>query len=199
MKKLKLTILLAILAFLSPAVANAQHLGISTNLLGWGTASPNLGVDVGLSKHLALDIDGMFNPFTFGENKQAHFWAVQPELRFYPRYRFAGHFIGVEGHYSMYNFGLKEYRYDGQLCGGGLSYGYSWLLGKRWNLEGVIGFGYTRFFDKDIYDIKDAQSILSDEKRAEMFNKPIDIFWGRQSDNYLGLSRAAIKFTYFIF
>jgi len=209
MKKLKLTVFLSALLMLAPLTSNAQYLGVGTNVMGWVAATPNLGLDIGLSKHLGLVVDGFINPFDIGP-KKANFWAVQPELRLYPRYRFAGHYIGVEGHFAMYpNFGLGDYAYRGMLYGGGLSYGYSWMLSKSWNLEGFIGLGYTYLNDDRVvaYNPLDeafGDSQLSDEKRIAMNDglhlAGSGIFIGDGLNrHYIGLSRIGIKFTYFLF
>lgn len=42
---------------------------------------------------------------------------------------------------TRYNIGVSKYRYDGYGIGLGASYGYSWLLGKRWNIEVEGGLG----------------------------------------------------------
>ena len=39
---------------------------------------------------------------------------------------------------------LKDHRFKGHFYGFGVSYGYQWILGKHWNLEGNIGIGYAR-------------------------------------------------------
>ena len=224
MKKLKLTVFLSALMMLAPLASNAQHLGVGTNVLGWAAASPNLGLDIGLSKHLGLVIDAGINPFQFG-TKQANFVAVQPELRFYPRYRFAGHYIGLEGHYAHYHdFGLNKYAYRGNLYGGGLTYGYSWMLSKSWNLEGFVGIGYTylndtaqfRYYtDANLWHGSVSETytnnMLSDEARIAINNgdpagsdrvhlvrNGIMIGNGLDRQN-IGLTRIGLKFTYFLF
>ena len=209
MKKLKLTVFLSALLMLAPLTSNAQWLGVGTNVLGWAAATPNLGLDIGLSRHLALTVDAGVNPFSFGE-KKANFWAVQPELRIYPRYRFAGHYIGIEGHYAEYHdFGLKDYAYRGNLYGAGLSYGYSWMLSKSWNLEGFVGLGYTYLNDSKVicYDPKDepyGASQISDEYRvfmnkgAKLVRNGLMIGDGLNRQN-IGLTRIGLKFTYFLF
>ena len=51
--------------------------------------------------------------------------------------------------------GLDKYRYEGSFYGGGISYGYQWIIGKRLNLEATIGVGYVRFeYDKYEYQVK---------------------------------------------
>jgi len=216
MKKLKLTVFLSALMMLAPLASNAQHLGVGTNVLGWASAAPNIGLDIGLSKHLALVVDGAYKPFHLGD-KQANFWGVQPELRIYPRYRFAGHYIGVEGHYAEYHdFGLgtfakptETFAYRGNLYGAGITYGYSWMLSKSWNLEGFVGIGYTYLNDSKMiaYDPSDepyGNSQLSDEYRIWMHEgtrvTPAGVMIGDGLNRqFIGLSRVGLKFTYFIF
>ncbi len=210
MKKLKLTVFLAVLMVLAPLASKAQYVGIGTNVLGWA-AAPNIGVDLALGKHFALVVDAAYNPLKFGD-KKANFWAVQPELRFYPRYRFAGHFIGLEGHYADYHdFGLDKYAYRGNLYGGGLTYGYSWMLSKSWNLEAFIGLGYTYLNDDTVFPYNPdtdsepyGQSQLSDQMRRNINEgnqkTPYGVFIGDGLNRqFVGLSRCGVKFTYFIF
>ena len=42
---------------------------------------------------------------------------------------------------------LSDRRYQGWFAGGGIAYGYAWILNKRWNLEAelVLGWIYTRY------------------------------------------------------
>lgn len=74
-------------------------------------------------------------------------WLIQPEARYWLCESFAGHFFGAHLHYGEYNvgniLGIKGYRYDGNVYGAGLSYGYQWLINKRWSIEGTIGVGFV--------------------------------------------------------
>lgn len=38
---------------------------------------------------------------------------------------------------------LANSRFQGWFIGGGISYGYAWMLGTHWNIEAEIGFGYS--------------------------------------------------------
>ncbi|MCD7850546.1 MAG: DUF3575 domain-containing protein [Parabacteroides sp.] len=122
---------------------------IKTNALYWATTTPNLGIEFVLGEKWTMDISANYNFWNFSNNKKIKHWLIQPEARYWFCDRFNGHFIGIHGHYGEYNFacirclGLKGKRYEGNLYGGGLSYGYNWLIGKRWNLEAVIGLGFT--------------------------------------------------------
>jgi hypothetical protein len=37
--------------------------------------------------------------------------------------------------------GLRDHRYEGWYIGGGVSYGYQWVLSRHWNFEASIGAG----------------------------------------------------------
>ncbi|NLD21780.1 MAG: DUF3575 domain-containing protein [Bacteroidales bacterium] len=182
MKK-KFLVFLLLASIFVPQSLKAQKVGVSTNFAAWGTyLSPNLGLEVGLCKKLTLELDGIYNPFSFANDTKTHLWALQPELRYYTRYRFTGHFFGLEGHYAMYDWGVSKYRYKGDLFGGGFSYGYAWMFAERWNLEGVIGLGFTHMRYDQKYDRHDPY-----------------ICYGPGSENIIGLSRLGIKLTYLIF
>lgn len=130
---------------------------IKTNALYWVTTTPNLGFEVGLSKKITLDISGNYNPIKFSDNRQIKHWLVQPELRYWLCERFYGHFFGIHTHYAEINvsnlniLGLGQERYQGNIYGAGISYGYQWILNKRWSMEAEIGVGYARI-DYDKYN-----------------------------------------------
>lgn len=82
-------------------------------------------------------------------------FAFQPELRYWFCDKFNGHFVGAHLHGGVYQAAaidmpwgiwpeLKDHRFKGHFYGFGVSYGYQWILGKHWNLEGNIGIGYAR-------------------------------------------------------
>lgn len=149
---------LAILFFLVsvPTGARAQTAGMKTNLLYDATASINLGVEVGLSQRLSLDVSGNLNLWTWKDNRKWKHWLVQPELRLWTCQRFAGHFFALHGLVGQFNFGgiknnikllgtdfsvLTDQRFEGWAFGAGLGYGYALPIGKHWNLEFELGLG----------------------------------------------------------
>lgn len=147
------------LAFVSTAASYGQQVGLKTNLLYWGTTTPNLSVEIALGRKTSLEITGSYNPWQFGkkdDNKKVKHWVVMPELRFWPYEKFDGHFLGFHGLYTQYNAGgvnlplwplsnLKTSRYEGYGTGAGFVYGYQWYLGPHWNLELSVGLGYMYF------------------------------------------------------
>ena len=146
---------------------SGQVVSVKTNLLYGGlTGTPNLGAEFGLSPRLTLDVSGGYNPFGLSgskaDNKKLVHWIVQPELRYWTCRRFGGHFFGVHALYSDYNIsgkklpllfgsGSQAYRFQGTAVGGGLSYGYQWVIGKHWNIEFTLGAGAV-YMKHDKYD-----------------------------------------------
>lgn len=160
MIKLKRHILLLIMVLLAGTVTrvSAQDFALKSNLVADGLLSPNLGMEVGLAPKWSLDITGQFNGWTLSHDRRWKHWAVQPEARYWFCDRFSGHFLGIHAHGGQYNIGgfdgkinflgtdarkLKDTRYQGWFVGAGVAYGYAWILGRHWNLEAEIGFGYS--------------------------------------------------------
>ena len=75
-------------------------LGVKTNVLYWGTVTPNLGVELRLSQHWSLDAEVGLNPFTGKEKdgsygKSIKHFRLHPELRYWFYESFSGHFVGL--------------------------------------------------------------------------------------------------------
>lgn len=136
----------------------AQNVAVKTNLLSDAVLSPNLGIEVGLAPKWTLDMTGQLNVWDMSQDRRWKHWAVQPELRYWLCDRFSGHFFGAHVHGGQYNIGgfdgrlhflgtdarkLKDTRYQGWFAGAGVAYGYAWILGRHWNLEAEVGFGYS--------------------------------------------------------
>lgn len=133
-------------------------MAVKTNLLYDALLNVNGGVEVGLSPKWTLDVSGGFNVWTLSHGRRWKHWAVQPEARYWFCDRFGGHFLGIHAHGGQYNVGnlendikflgtdvskLSDRRYQGWFVGAGVAYGYAWVLGRHWNLEGEIGVGYS--------------------------------------------------------
>ena len=192
--------------FLLPLVAGAQEpvgdlprmpvFGIKTNLLYDATTTFNLGVEFRLSKSLTLDVPVNYNPWTFSGNKKIKHVLVQPELRYWIYEPFNGHFLGVNALWSTYNVGgveipfgmrealgygnLRNYRYEGNLYGAGVSYGYHWMLSNRFSLEGTFGVGYAYL----------------DYNRFECERCGVKL--GRETRHYFGPTKLGLSLIYMI-
>lgn len=149
----KLIRLFLLIAVASMADAVQAQIAIKNNLLYDVNRTPNLGVEVGLSRKSTAQIFYGLNPWKSSDKQMRH-WLVMPEYRWWTCSKFNGHFFGIHAMGGEFNvqgfddtFGLikediKNKHYEGWYVGGGITYGYQWILGKHWNLEASVGFGY---------------------------------------------------------
>ncbi|MDH6305656.1 hypothetical protein M2459_002588 [Parabacteroides sp. PF5-5] len=181
----KTVVALAMLAFFSPFI-KSQDVALKSNLLYDATTTLNLGLEIGLAPKWTLELPVNYNPWEFSKNRKLKHWAIQPEARYWFCQRFMGHFMGLHAHVAGYNvgglkmFGLNEHRYEGYLYGAGISYGYQWILNKRWSIEATVGVGYA-YLDHAKYPC---------EKCAEKI--------GDFTKNYFGPTKAGISLIYII-
>ncbi|WP_295940333.1 DUF3575 domain-containing protein [uncultured Alistipes sp.] len=143
-------IILLFIALVSCTLVSGQKVALKNNLLMDAMASPNLGIEFKTGKRTTLEIPASLNLWSFSSDKKFKHVAVQPEFRWWSCQPFAGHFWGIHAHYASYNVGgigpfttIKDNRYDGWLAGAGFTYGYNWVLGRRWSLEATVGVGYA--------------------------------------------------------
>ncbi len=150
----KVTIFMITLFALLSGTASAQEFAVKSNLLYDATSTINLGVEYGLSPRWTLEVAGNYNAWTFSDNKKMKLWMLQPGVRYWTCSRFAGTswkgtcleantttavcFLSAS---SPLHRDLGSKRYQGWLAGAGVGYGYSWVLGKRWNLEATARTG----------------------------------------------------------
>lgn len=163
---------------------------LKTNLLSDLSTTINLAGEFRLGHKTTLDLPFSLNPWTFdkAENTKFKFFLVQPELRLWGCEAFNGHFFGIHAHYAFFNVGrlpnppfsetMHDYRFQGQLAGAGVSYGYHWIVAPRWGIEAEIGAGYARLW--------------YDKYPCERCSKQ---FTG-ETKNYWGVTRAAVNLMY---
>lgn len=187
-----------------------QVVGVKTNVLMDAYKIMNLGTEFSVGKKSTIDVLVAYNPFKDGQfnnkgvtdgsmrgtdmDKMHKLLAIQPEYRWWFCDKFNGSFVGVHLHGGIYQFAgmshfhlpfdifenIPDYRYKGYFYGGGVSYGYQWILGKHWNLEGNIGVGYSRIHYKKYQCIECGDQV------------------GSGNYNYFGPTKAAISLIYFI-
>lgn len=129
---------------------NGQRVSLHTNLLYWGTATPNIGLEMKLGAKTTLQLWGACNAWKFPNEMKLNLQLVQPEARYWFCQAFEAGFIGVHAHAGRFNVGqipfipdLKDRVYRGEILGGGVSYGYHWALDVHWGMEATIGAGYA--------------------------------------------------------
>lgn len=190
MKKFALLLLLGMMLGCSGAVA--QKVAVKTNLPYWATTTPNLAFEFGLGAQTTLEVGGGYNFWTLNKesNRKIKHFLVMPEFRYWLCERFNGHFFGLHAAYGEYNVSnvripfrpasTKDHRYQGWAVGVGISYGYSWIIGRRWNLEATVGLGYA-YTNYDRYDCVSCGK-----------------FRGTNHKHYFGPTKIGISFVYII-
>lgn len=187
-------LIVAAMTLMAVQRTQAQDVAVKTNLAADALANVNLGAEIGLAPKWTLDLTGEFNGWTFSHNRRWKHWLAMPEARYWLCDRFSGHFFGVEAHGGQYNIGgfdgrwnlfgtdarkLKDTRYQGWFVGGGVTYGYAWILGRHWNLEAEIGVGYS-------YTRYDRFKCVGCGKKIE----------SGKSHNYVGPTKTAVNLVY---
>jgi len=167
-----------LLAILKVQKVNAQDFTLSNNLLYDATLTPNLRMGVRLSEQWSLGLTAGYRPWPTDDSKSKK-WKhllLAPDVRYWTDSVNVHHFFGFNLIYSHYNiaevkfpFGLwkslRDERHQGDLAAIGAYYGYSWPLGRYWNLEAHIGaaIGYTKY---DRYECGHCGKKLGDEKKV---------------------------------
>ncbi|MDE6271338.1 MAG: DUF3575 domain-containing protein [Muribaculaceae bacterium] len=156
----------AFMALSSSFSSSAQNFAVKSNLLYDATLTVNLGAELKVAPKWSIDLSGSLNAWELGGGKRWKHWMAQPEARYWFCDATAGHFLGFHALGGQYNIGhldfakdflgvhfseLRHQRYQGWAVGGGVAYGYSWVLGKHWNFEAEVGVGYI-YAKYDVYE-----------------------------------------------
>jgi len=138
----------------------AQKVTVSNNLLYDAWLTPNLRMGYRLSPHWSAGLTAGYRPWPISDEttrKYRHL-LLSPDIRYWTDSVNVHHFFGANLIYSHYNVGgitfpfslyksVRTERRQGDLGALGLYYGYSWPLGRWWNIEALIGaaVGYTKY------------------------------------------------------
>ena len=161
-----------------PSSLKAQDVALKTNALYWLGTTSNLGVEFALSPKVTLDLSAAYNPWTFHDGKKLRFWLAQPEVKYWLCDKFEGHFVGLHLHGAQYYGVFNDKIYDGYLAGGGITYGYDWILSPHWNLEAAIGVGYAHLWYK------------------QGLRLPCEKCFEKKHKNYFGPTKVALSLVY---
>jgi hypothetical protein len=176
--------------------ARSQNVAVKTNVLYDVTSTINLGLEFAMAPKWTLDLPVNYNAWILQREinkdgdevqKKIKHWLIQPELRRWFCGKFYGNFLGFHGLIGGYNvggiglFGLdEERRYEGNIYGAGVSYGYHWILNTRWSIEATVGVGYA-YLGYAKYPCTTCAPKLEDASR-----------------NYFGPTKAGISLIYII-
>ena len=136
------------------------HMTIGNNLLYDATLTPNLRIGIRLAEHWSAGLTAGYRPWPTDDetNTKWRHLLLSPDVRYWFKGVNTGHFIGgnlIYAHYNISNVKLliynmhqdKDLRRQGDLGAVGAFYGYSWPLGRYWNIEAQIGaaVAYTKY------------------------------------------------------
>lgn len=181
MKKITfwLLILFAMQGFMHDA--HAQRIGIKTNALLLTTTTLNAGAEIRVGNQWTTELQLMYKPWKLlSDNRKMLGLLVQPEVKYWLCIPFYKHYIGLHALYGRYNGGFGDYRYQGGIAGGGISYGYQWILNRNWNIEvsAALGFAHMNY---------------------NKYERPkCGFYLGKESSNYFGPTKIGVSFIYFI-
>ncbi len=133
--------------------AFSQNVALKTNLLYWGSATPNLGLEASFARKHSVQLFYGLHPWKASNGRSLRHWVLQPEYRYWFCESLNGWFVGAHlmgGEFNVGNvnmpFGLlpdlKDHRYEGWFAGGGVTVGYQWMISRHWNFEASLGLGY---------------------------------------------------------
>lgn len=171
---------------------SGQTVAVKSNLFSAVNGAFNGGLEYALGNKSTLDLSGSIRPWKRSGDYVNRYWLIQPEYRYWICQKFNGSFWGVYLNGAQFNIGgkkipfgllsqLKEHRYSGWLAGGGISYGYHFLLNNRWSLDASIGLGYE-YIDFKKYTCPNVCSRLQN----------------KDSHHYFGPAKASVSIVYFL-
>ena len=154
-----------VLSFMSGPKAQAQQVGVKTNVLMWAGLTPNASCEVVVGEHSSVDLGvfGHVNPY----GMKSKILAFQPEFRYWFNGRpMVREYVGVSSMIVGYNMNINRFVYNGNAASLGLTGGYALLLGTDWRLDLCGGFGLLLFKHKYYYE---ADDIYVDDDRFDSY------------------------------
>ena len=119
----------------------AQRMALTSNLLEDALATPNFGVEIVLADRQSLSFDVSCAPYKLTENFHNKKMSFRAGYKFWLTQAFYGHYlcadaVAVSSDVQISGFGSRN-----EYLGLGVSYGYSYIFSKRWNLIPHVGLG----------------------------------------------------------
>ncbi len=119
---------------------------VSTNALYWAALAPNIGFELFKPDSRWSIHANYFMPWwkNNAQHRYYQIWqtAIEPRLWLKDGGLYRGHFFGLYGHGGKYDLENRHTGYQGRFLGGGITYGYSLPIKKRFSLEFALGVGY---------------------------------------------------------
>lgn len=134
-----------VLSWTSPD-CRAQKFALSTNLVEWANfGTTNLDASLSVSQHVSLFVGGKYNPWKYKTAKGMPVYENQTTayvgMRYWPWYVYSGWWIAGKLRYTDFSETgvLRPKLFEGKSVGAAVSFGYTWMIHERFNIE--IGGG----------------------------------------------------------
>ena len=156
--------------------AQAQFYAARLNTLALATGTLSGGMDFTVSSKTSLDLTVYWNPLRFDAFRTT-FLIGQAGVRFWRFEPNVGPFLGIHAAGGRYDIGNRSLHYKGFVVGLGVSYGYSWLLSKRWSLIAEIGAGlfYTSDTRRDYFTAWSEDELIRHNRRLMILPSKAEI------------------------
>lgn len=132
-------------------LVSGQELSLSTNVLDYANLGTlNAELSCGVARHWTVAAGVRYNPFRYGEgdgekaNCQRSF---ELGARYWPWHIYSGWWMSGHMRGQEYNVGgiRSSESVEGERYGGGLSMGYTYMIGRHFNLD--VGAGFWAGYD----------------------------------------------------
>lgn len=130
---------------------------VSTNLADWADLiTMNISSSASFARRSTLGVTLKYNPWMFnhGTEKQVNHnvRSVSVDYRFYPWYVYSGWWIMARAQACEYNVGNlfgRKFSEQGHAVGGGIGFGYEYMLFRNVNIDfGISGWAGYKWFKK---------------------------------------------------
>lgn len=118
-----------------------SHISLRANLLRWATLTPDLGLEWQFARRWSIAVDGSWTSWSWdNKNRRYALWEVAPEVRYYfsESNKF---YLGAQYKIGEFNYKLSSTDKQGDLQGGGITFGYKLPIGKSLALDFNVGAG----------------------------------------------------------
>ena len=144
---------------LIPQKASAQKVAISTNLGDWAyLATANVDVSYAFARRFSVTAAVKYNNWEFNKtnpdiaifNKNQ---TANVSIRFWPWFVYSGWWISLKAQYSKFSrAGIwRPAMENATAVGGGLGFGYTFMISKHFNIELGAGAWGGRMLDYQLY------------------------------------------------
>lgn len=147
-----------------PSSGNGRRfIALKTNIPLDALAVQNLAIEIGIHKHITIDIPVMWSISDIEREHGLRTVIFQPEMRWWLKPAAdGGHFFGLHTHAAWFNLKWEDRRYQTgkrPLAGAGIGYGYRWNWGSHWAGEFNLGLGYANMKYDTYYNIENGAYI----------------------------------------